>query len=330
MNSKKQKKISNLRYLSKLKKDQRLIIFGICLLIATSLWFLDALSKDYTTTLSYSVKYVNPPGNLFLANNPPSKLDLRVEAHGFTLLRHKLAFSFSPLLLDLTTLSQNIDNENRTVQVTSENLIRRIGNQVSKEISISDVSPRTISLEFDSLETKLVQLIPQVTLHFKPQFNLSGSVTLNPDSVYIYGPAGYLDTLTFLYTEPKTFQELETSIEQSIRIQHPRRTSVSPERTILHVPVEKFTEKKITLPLEIVNMPDNAEVKLFPPQVTVSVMVNLTEYENVTANDFKAMVDYNQVTVERETLDVYVESKSAFSQSLKVSPHSVEYLIETE
>jgi hypothetical protein len=330
MTSKKRTKILHLRYLSKLRKDQRLIIFGVCLLVATSLWFLDALSKDYSATLSYSVKYVNPPGNLFLANNPPSKIDLKVEAHGFTLLRHKLAFSFSPLLLDLTTLSQNIDNENWTVQVTSENLIRRIGNQISKEISISDISPRTISLEFDSLETKLVQIVPQVTLHFKPQFNLSGAVTINPDSVYIYGAAGFLDTLTFLYTEPKTFHDLESTIEQSIRVQHPRKTNVSPERVILHVPVEKFTEKKITVPLAIVNMPNNADVKLFPPQVTVSVLVSLSEYENVTANDFNAMVDYSQVTVERETLDVYVESKSSFSQSLKVSPNLVEYLIETE
>jgi hypothetical protein len=70
------------------------------------------MEKDYTTSLTYSVKYVNPPKNLFLANTPPSKLELNVQAHGFTLLRHKLAFSFSPIVLDLSAISQSLESEN--------------------------------------------------------------------------------------------------------------------------------------------------------------------------------------------------------------------------
>src|SRR5690606_4243233 len=132
--------------------------------------------------------------------------------------------------------------------------------------------PRSISLQFDSLQTKLVPVMPQVNLNFRPQFNISGEVTVDPDSVLISGPAGMIDTLQILYTEPRTFNDLETSIIQAIRIYNPRRTSLSPERVTLHVPVEKFTEKKITLPVQIINMPENIQIKLFPPQVAVSFM----------------------------------------------------------
>jgi YbbR domain-containing protein len=318
------------RLIKKTTNDRRIIVFSVCLIIATSLWFLDALSKDYSTTLSYPVKYVNPPKNLFLANTPPSKLDLRVRAHGFTLLRHKLALSFSPLLLDLTTISQSIDSTATIVQVTAENLIRRIGSQISNEISISDVSPRSISLQFDSLQTKLVPVLPEVNLNFRPQFNISGEVTVAPDSVLLSGPAGLVDTIQVLYTEPRTFNDLETSIVQSVRIYNPRRTSLSPERVTLHVPVEKFTEKKITLPVQVINLPEKIQIKLFPPQVSVSFMVGLSNYDNVTANDFSAVVDFSQAAPERETLEVQVESKTSYIQSIKASPASVEYLIEVD
>ncbi len=323
-------KITSYLRLDRIRNDRRIFIFSVCLLIATTLWFLDALSKSYNAVLSYNVKYVNPPENLFLANNPPAKIDLRVEAHGFTLLRHKLAFSFSPILLDLSAFAQDVESIESNVRVTSESLIRRIGNQVSNEISIIEVSPSSLLLRFDSLETRLVPVNPQVTLNFKPQYNLNGTLIIKPDSVEISGPAGVLDTITSLPTVPVTFDDLETSVEQFIRVQHPVRTELSPDRVVLSVPVEKFTEKKINLPVQIINLPEKVQIKLFPPQVTISVMVGLSSYESISSADFTATVDYNQVTADRETLDVQIEATPIFIQLVKVSPSSVEYLIETE
>lgn len=323
-------KITTFLRLDRFRNDRRIFVFSACLLIATTLWFLDALSKSYSTTLSYNVRYVNPPEKLFLANNPPSKLDLRVEAHGFTLLRHKLAFSFSPILLDLSAFTENMDSVNGDVRVTSESLIRRIGNQVSNEISIAEVSPATIFLRFDSLMTRIVPIVPKFTMNFKPQFNLNGTVMIKPDSIEISGPAGVVDTITFLPTVPVTFSDLETSIEQLISVQHPVRTRLSPERVLLSIPVEKFTEKKIILPVQIINMPKDLQIKLFPPQVAVSFMVGLSSYEDITSADFTATVDYIQVSSNRETLDVQIEATPLYIQLAKVTPSSVEYLIESE
>lgn len=322
--------ISGFFRLDKLRHDKRIFVFSICLLIATTLWFLDALSKNYTTTLSYNVKYVNPPENLFLANSPPSKIDLRVQAHGFALLRHKLAYSFSPILLDLTDFSANMDSTLYSFEVTGENLIDRVGNQISKELVVSDISPRSFLLKFDHLETKMVHVKPMVILNFKPQFNLTGDIVLIPDSVEISGPAGHIDTISDLTTVPVTFNDLETRIEQAVQVFHPTRTRISPERVILHVPVERFTEKKITLSLQIINLPKDVQIKLFPQQVTISFMVGLSNYESISPADFAAYVDYNQVASERETLEVQVESKPLFIQQVKAAPSSVEYLIETE
>ena len=328
--NKKLAKIAKAFNLEKLKNDKRIIVFAVCLLIAIALWFLNALGKNYSTTLSYSVRYVNPPENLFLASSPPTKLELNVEAHGFTLLRHKLALSFSPIVLDLTAINQSLESNGKTISVPSETLIRRIENQISKEISITEISPRTISITFDSLATKMVPVNPQVTLEFKSQFNLKGSVLTIPDSIKVSGPANIIDTIKSLQTEPKTFHDLEANTERIVNIKQLENVKLSTEKVMLFIPVEKFTEKELILPIEVLNKPEEVQIKLFPSQVSVSVMVGLSEYENITTGNFTASVDFTQATAGNSVLDVQVEAEPSFLKLLKVSPTSVEFLVETE
>lgn len=314
----------------KLRNDKRIVVFSICLLIATTLWFLNAMGKDYTTALTYSVKYVNPPNNLFLANTPPSKLELNVQAHGFTLLRHKLAFSFSPIVLDLSAISQSIESDNNEYRVPSENLINRIGAQVSKEITINGVSPQTISLVFDKLNTKKVSVLPQVELNFKPQFSLQGMVEAKPDSLEITGPAAVLDTIDVLQTDKLTFEGLDKSMERTVSVAHPANTQISPEKVAIYIPVEKYTEKELTLPVQVVHLPEDGNLKLFPPHVKITVMVGLSKYEEISSRDFTATVDFNQALSGENHLEVSVETNKGYIQLIKVVPNSIEYLIESE
>ncbi len=314
---------------AKLKNDRRIVVFIVCLFIAITLWLLNALGKDYSATLSYPVKFVNPPKELFLANSPPSQLDLKVRAHGFTLLRHKLTFSLSPLLIDLSEISRNNENLLSEINISSNVLIKKIDTQISKEISIDEISPQSITLQFDNLKSKEVPVLPEITTEFKPQHYLNGTIKTDPESIKITGPAHIIDTIHYLKTNSRSFSELDSRTEKTIAILHPENTTVSEEKITVTFPVEKFTEKEISLPVSILNFPENVELKLFPSHVSVSFLVAFSEYENITESNFSATVDYAETLAGNNTLDVVVESINPFIQSVKVSPASVEYLIET-
>jgi len=322
-------KIKGLFNLQILKNDRRLITFAICLMIATALWFLNALSKSYTTTLSYPVKYINPPNNQFLSNTPVSEFEITVEAYGFTLLRHKMAFSFSPVLLNLTTIKQNHDGDRKEVTVHTEDLVNQIATQISKEVKILNIRPQVITLVLDSLKTKKVDIKPVVDLELMPQFFLSDSVVLNPPAVDITGPATAIDTIDFLYTEPQSFNEVNTSVQQVVKVIHPENTKLSNDKVTMYIHVEKFTEKELRLPLHAKNIPEGSEVKLFPSEVKVTFLVNLTEYENIDENNFIAAVDLNS-RGNGETLKVSLDNAPADIKMIRISPENVEYLIETD
>ncbi len=327
--NKKLSKILGYFNFEKIKNDQRIVVFLICLLIATSLWFLNALSKDFSTTISYPVKYINPPSNQFLSNQPPAKIDIKVNAHGFTLLRNRLNFSFSPIILNLTNITKDIEPSANGYRINTNTIISQISDQVSNEITINNILPDIFYVKLDSLKTKTVPIKTDIKLSFKPQFKLKEPVTINPEQVEITGPAAILDSIYFLNTEKKTIEKLDTETSITLNIIHPEKTTLNPVNTVLKIPVEKFTEKEILMPIRIRNIPENANIKLFPSEIKLTVLVGLSEYEKIDASKFEVFVDYKNIETEIDNLEVNVQSTMSNVEVLRITPASVEYLIET-
>ncbi|QGY45682.1 hypothetical protein GM418_19000 [Maribellus comscasis] len=316
--------------IERLKDDKQIVVFLICLLIATALWFLNALSKDYTTTVSYPVKFVSPPSNQFVSNKLPPKFELQVDAHGFTLLRHKLSLSFSPIVINLTQITRDLDPVADRYSIRSADLINIVSDQISNEISVTNIRPDNFIVVLDSLKTKSVPVRMNAELNFKPQFNLKDPVSILPETVSVTGPAILLDSIQYLETEFKLYERLDTDMEKVVAVKHPEKTSIKPEKVTLRIPVEKFTEKELKVPIQIKNKPDNVKIKLFPSEVTLSFLVGLSEFENVTSSDFVITVDYNSIKTNVENIGVKTEHEPTFIEILRISPQTVEYLIETD
>lgn len=322
-------KISGYFKIEKLRNDKRVIVFSVCLLIATTLWFLNALSKDYSTTISYPVKYINPPSKQFLANKPPNKFELKVNAHGFTLLRHKLNFSFSPIVLNITNITANKTPNSAGYQINASTLNRRIADQVSSEITVTNILPDVFYVKLDRLKTKTVPVKANISYTFKPQFDFKDTVIISPNEIEITGPGAVLDTIYYLSTESNDFENVDKDILRTLKIIHPENTTIKPEKVDVKIPVEKYTEKEIRVPIKINNRPENRNIKLFPSEIKLTILVGLSDFENIDASKFEVIVDYNNIKTNVENLEVKVQSKPANVQIIRFTPLSVEFLIET-
>jgi len=323
-------KIPEFFRIEKIRNDKRIVVYLVCVLISTVLWFLNALSKDYSTTISYPVKYMNPPSRQFLANEPPSKLDLKVDAHGFTLLRYKLSLSYSPIVLNLTNITEDVESQNGTYYVQTSGLLRKIKGQVSNEISIVEIQPSVIPIQLDSLKTKLVPVKPNISLEFRSQYNLHKPLQLTPKHVKITGPSNIVDTLKQLQLDKLNLKDLNQNLATNVKVLYPEKTKVDPEKVLVTLEIEKYTEKDLKVPILVKNRPAGVDVKLFPSEVKITCLVGLSEFENVTANDFSAVVDYKDITNETKTLRLKIVQKSEFIQLVRYTPESVEFLTETD
>jgi len=305
---------------------RNVITYGICVIIATVLWFLNALNKEYTTEITYPVKYTDFPKGKLLVSEPPKEIALTIKAHGFALLRYSISTSFLPIVLNVNSLIDRQDVLEYNVP-TSE-LKDRISTQLNSEIQLSNIKPEVIAFKFSRFESKKVPVTPRVDYTLKRQFMLKNDISVLPDSVEICGPASILDTLDTVYTLPISLKDLSKDVTKTVSFEEIYGTQLDANDAKIKIEVERFTESKKTVPLVVKNLPDSLLIRLFPPSIEVTFDVGLSHYEVVSDTSFSFSVDYEQIKDNPTALDIIAEKQPDHIKDLIFKPETVEYLIE--
>jgi len=309
--------------------NRTLAIFAICLVIATILWFLNALSKNYTTTITHPVEFVDLPKNKFIVNNPPEKLNLRIYAHGFALMRYKIGTTFSPLALDVSQIIREMQEVSQGLYVIStSNLKNDISAQLNSELQLQDISPGVFTLAFDSLGVKQVPVAPGFRPEFKPRFGLVSPLVFTPSRVTISGPRDVIAKTDTIHTIPRNFKNLEASFSQEIPLVIPLHIIVEPDRVRLSATIDEFTEKSMQIPVWVDNPPDELKIRLFPHEVEVNFKVALSRFSLVKPDDISLFVSWNDIAQQHQQLKVQVKKLPPGITAVKIIPENVEYLIE--
>ncbi|MFY9152127.1 MAG: hypothetical protein WAO52_08945 [Prolixibacteraceae bacterium] len=319
-------------YLKKVyfRNDKRVAAYLVCVAIATGFWFLNALGKTYTIDLVAPVSYVNFPNNKTLSNKLPDKFELTIKAHGFTLLRQELSFLFMPLEFDVNELTDNRMKENRRnyFAIPSRQFLNELSARLSNDVEILSMNPDTLIFAFDKTSQKRLKVVPNVKLNLKKQYQISGEIKTEPDSILVNGPKSMLDTLQEIKTEGKRYSMVFESIEEKINVAAVNNIYTENPSVLIKVPVEEYTETQQTVPVSVINKPEETNVKLFPAKVKVTFQVGLSRFAGIHPEDFKLTVDFNNILQGKQRLKITTESAPAFIYELKITPEELEYLIE--
>lgn len=312
------------------RNDKRVAAYLICVAIATGFWFLNALSKTYTVTLTAPVTYINFPDNKTLANTPPDKFELKIKAHGFTILRHRLSFLFLPLEFNVNEMTNNRMKESRrnSYAFPSRQFLSELSYLMSNEMEVLSMSPDTLFFKYDQMGQKRVKIKPQLKVNLKKQYQISGETKSTPDSVTVNGPQSIIDTIRFAFTDPIRGNGVDQTIQADVKVNQLKEIYFDPKVVEVTIPVEEYTESQQVVPVAMNDQPDDITIKLFPAKVKISFQVGLSRFSEIKPEDFKLSVSYNDIRAGRQRLKIAVESMPAYLNSIKLSPDELEYLIE--
>lgn len=295
-------------------------------------WLMNAFSKNYSTEIQYPIRYRNFPGDKVLIGEMPGNLSIRVYAHGYTLLRHKLSARYIPINFNVQSFSLNrFPSADSSLYFIETRFAREyISKQLNSEFEILDIKPDTLFFPFTEIVSKKVDV--RLSAAYKPdnQFVFRGDPEIIPDSVVVSGPEFMIDTLASVFTSEDKETMIDSDTEIQIRLKDIKHISTETEVVTVRFRVEKFTEKTLKVPLTIVNLPDSLNLRLFPSNVEVSCQVGLSNFEKLQPGMFKASVDFSNVLQGQSRLNVALESHPGFVKSTKFSPRTVEYLIVRE
>lgn len=306
---------------------RNMITYLICLVIATILWFLNALNKEYPAEITYPIKYTDLPKDKMLISELPQKMTLEVKGQGFAILRHQISNSFLPIVFNVNSdILNNRDVLKQTI--LTARLKDKIQSQFSSGISLEHIRPDTIVFEFSRYLSNQIPVIPQLNYTLNKQFILKDSIRIEPAWVVVTGPASIIDTLQAVYTKPVNLKELSGDVSRTVALQKNNEVHTDITETTVSIAVERFTESKITVPLIVKNLPENLQIRLFPQQVDITFDIGLSRYDMVKDTSFIATVDYGQVSEFSTFIPVTIEKRPSSILNMICTPEKVEYLIE--
>ncbi|MFC2112318.1 hypothetical protein ACFLTA_03545 [Bacteroidota bacterium] len=314
----------------KINLNKKVLIFFFFLLLSVLFWFLTALNKEYITSISYPVRYIRFPEDKVLVNDIPDRLELTVNASGFTLLSYKLRSRLTPIIFDVNSFSPNtFRNDPSSVYILSSLAKDGISRQLSNEIEILDIHPDSLIFQFTGRTQKLVPVLPDLDLRFEKQFMQVGPYVIEPDSVIISGPEVIIDSILGVETEVFSRTGINESFNHELKIRPINKIDFNPVEVWLQVPVEKFTEASLTIPIEVINLPDSLVLRTFPAKVDITCQVGLSAYETLNEHLFRAVIDYSDAgNLLGNKLQVNLIKVPEYIQALNYTPKSVEYILE--
>ncbi len=320
-----------IRIVKKKLFNRNVAVFSFFLLLSFIFWFINALSKNITGSVNFPVRYINFPENLALVNELPDKLSLEVEGPGYSVLKAKISGNKTPLVIDVKNSGLSVRDDESELEffIYSYDLRESFIKQIRSDFDINSVFPDSLNFVFDKVIRKKVPVKPDIKVNLQRQFMMNGNIVSDPDSVEISGPKAVVDTIEYVKTEYHEYNQVNEKITRNIDIASIRKVGISHKKAEITVPVERFTEEIIDIPVRILNKPDTADVKLFPDMVSIHFNIALSDYDRMQEIPFEAVVDMKDLDVRKvERLTVELVNLPAFISNVRYNPKQVEYIVE--
>lgn len=287
-----------------------------------------SLSKEYSISVSFPVKYTNLPNDKLIVNQLPEIIDIEIKASGFNLLIYKLKQHRETVMMDINDAKPSRSKNNYFINCNDR--LDKITSQFSSAIKVVHIKPDTVFINYNKKITKTVPVKMNVNLEFAEQYQQSDSIQIEPKFVDVMGTEEVLSKISLVETAIYNLKNIEKPILMDLKlVKSPamKQVEFSKSAVKMKVNVTKFTEAVVELPVEVENLPNGLNLKTFPDKITVKYQVAFDDYGKIAPSDFKIAVDYSKIEQGSNKLKVQIVKSPLKVRAIKLSNEKVEYII---
>jgi len=304
-------------------KKSSIKTFGFFLVFSAIVWVLVQFSKTYTQVIEVPVQYLNIPLDKSISEERPDHVDLQLQDNGFNIYYYKI---FNPSLdIDLSEAKENGNN----LVYSIDNHITVIEQQLKVTLEDSRIIQDEIVIPFQFKKEKMLKIISNVDVSYAVGYSADEPLRLEPESVKVSGPEEVISKLNTIPTLQVKLNDVNKNLDGVVKLDTTGYGALSfYENSIRYVQkVEKFTEGKAEIPVEVINVPDNLNLAYFPKTVVVYYQVNLEEFEKVSAADFSVICDYKEVKDGDDYMIAQIVTKPKFVHNIRLNERRIQFVI---
>ena len=298
--------------------------FLVFLFLAILFWVLTKFSREYTATVDASILYKSIPNETLLAENNPEELSFDLTTNGFEFFYYKIK---QPVIT--INISDYYTKGNKTIAITDVQLTSLISNQLDKNLSVKNLSLNELKVHLELLVSKKVPVFSKAELSYRKGYMSLDALNIKPDSVQVSGPSEIIKKIDSIATKSKSFTGIDEDFKETVDLALPDAPSlsVSPKEAELSIKVQEFTQKQITLPIEVVNLPQGTIIKLIPEVTKISFNVPVKNFNKVSENDFHLFCDFSKRNNSENFMLTKFSKKPIDIRDVEIKDEKIDYLI---
>ena len=281
----------------------------VAVLMAAGLWFIIGGQKVVERAIRVPLEYTNLPSGIEMTGEIPAVVDIRVRGSEAALSR--MVPGEMVAVLDLAGARAG----NRLFHITGSDVRSPSG------VEVVQVTPGNVAIGFEATTSKSVRVSPAV--EGTPAFGYEvGAITSTPATVEVFGPAGALDALQAVITEPVSVAGASSTVrdtvtigvaDRNVRIKALQRVDVSIEMRL--APLERIVSG-------VAVAVRGGRATPLVAEATVTVRGRAQALEGLTATALRAYVDITTARPGMQKLPVAVDVPDGVSV-VRVEPDHV-------
>jgi YbbR domain-containing protein len=298
--------------------------FLICLGIASLLWVVHALNRNYTYTLKVPVKFLNLPSNKLIVGELPEKLDVEIKTSGLKLLFISLKKNYNEVIVDFNLMKNNAKSQAYSIN----NVYFNLKNSINFDVDLIKIRPDTLFFSINKSNSKLLPVKANLKVNCLPGYSIISKPTITPAYVTVSGDSISLQKMDTVYTYFLNLKDVHQNFTSPVQLKKPY-TSINynVKDVQLSFNVDKLIESSIKIPVQIMNNTGNETIKLLPNFITIKYLVAMKDYENINENSFKAVVNFEHIKEKQKNLQVEIIRTPSEVKIIKTTPSTISYLI---
>jgi len=297
------------------------------LLASVLIWLLITLSKEYTTIIKFPIEYGEISQNKLLLANQTKALEIVVNTNGFKILRTR--FNTKSILINVNTL---IRKRGTTYYLLLKSKKQRIKKQLPSGVNLQEIIKDTLFVQLGSLLTKKLAVKPNIKVNYHIGYDLSGEISLKPDSILVSGPENYISKINNIELVPIIFEDVKANFTRKVAVKELKGVAnlkFNVKEDTVSGKIEKFTEGLLNIPFKIINVPAGITINTLRKKVQVTYIVGLSSFNKIDENSFQVECDYaTTVSNNLGYLIPKVVHKSLEIKSFKMTPNEINFLIQ--
>ncbi len=268
------------------KKNWKAVV--LCIFAAMVFWFFNALNKNYSTNINFPVTFDYDQKQYIPVELLPATVRMNVTGSGWDLFRRSLGFKVPPLVVPL-------EKPASVHKIVGATLPAIFAGQLER-LTINFVITDTVHLHIEGkLRKKFTVAVGSVQQYIHPDYGLADKPRLNPDTVWLEGPAEIINSIpdTLLLILPQ--QNIRKGYNENITPAPGQNNLITrePEKISVSFDVEKLVQVDRQITLTIINIPSRLKQGDMIKEISCTYRLPVSTSKTFTGDSLMAIVDLN-------------------------------------